>query len=70
MWLFAGLKHNVYYFIVSLLVLVLLGHVTRSGARDWLAAPLSLFCCYLMATFVSIVDLCGSVWSGCGWLRS
>lgn len=39
---FAVLKHNVYYFIVCLLVLVLVGHVTRSGACDWLAAPLSL----------------------------
>lgn len=42
-------KHPVYYFILSLLVLFLAGHVTRSGACDWLAGSLSLSSSYLMA---------------------
>lgn len=73
---FAVLKHNVYYFTVSLLVLLLVGHVTRSGASDWLAAPLSLFCCYLMANkrcrLWACAVLLGRVSCGscCGWMRS
>lgn len=73
---FAVLKHNVYYFTVSLLVLLLVGHVTRRGASDWLAAPLSLFCCYLMANkrcrLWACAVLMGRVSCGscCGWMRS
>lgn len=50
--------------------------MTRSGACDWLAAPLSLFCCSLMASRRcrpwACAVLLGRVWCGscCGWTRS
>lgn len=44
---FGVVKQPVYYFIVSLLVLLLVGHVTCSGAFDWRADTLSLFYYYL-----------------------
>lgn len=64
---FGVVKQPVYYFIVSLLVLFLVCHVTCSGACDWRADTLSLFYYYLMGKTVLIVDLCGSVVVGFVW---
>lgn len=60
---FGVVKQPVYHFILSLLVLFLVCHVTRSGACDWRADTLSLFYYY----FMLIVDLCGSVEVGFVW---